>query len=47
MLHRDQAVPHHSPALWGLLGLCAGEVLLVVGWNLWDRRSQVRAWLKL
>lgn len=39
---RLEAVPRHSPTLWGLLGAMAGELLLVAVWNAWDRRADLR-----
>jgi hypothetical protein len=41
---------HHSPALWGLLaGLAVftGELVAVVGWNVYERRAEVRRWLRM
>jgi hypothetical protein len=35
LAHRDAMA--HSPALWGLLGACAAELVLVVAWNVWQR----------
>jgi hypothetical protein len=43
----DVVGTRRSPALWGLLGACAGELLLIAAWNLYDRRADVRRWLKL
>lgn len=47
MYARSEVVPSHSPFIWGLLGACAGELLLILGWNAYDRRADIRAWLKL
>lgn len=43
------AAMHHSPAVWGLIGMgvAAGFVLVSTAvWNLYDQREKVRGWLK-
>jgi hypothetical protein len=47
MITRDQALRGHSPALWALVAACAGEILLVVGWNAWEYRKQLLGRLKI
>jgi hypothetical protein len=44
MITRPQALEHgHSPMLWGLLAAAATELVVVIVWNGWDRREQLRA----
>lgn len=47
---RADAVPRHSPAVWGLLAVgvvAALEVVGVLAWNAFDHRDAIRAWLKM
>lgn len=32
----------HSPALWGLVAACVGEVVAVVVWNVWQRARDAK-----
>lgn len=49
MTTRDEAM-RHSPAVWCLIWTGVGAAVILVGtvaWNVYDRRADVRRWLKM
>lgn len=45
MVTRDQALAHSSPYIGFLVAEAVVGAAIIIGWNLWDRRTEIRRWV--